>query len=167
MDLFIDKGLSAEWGRNASRGFTVTKLTKLWSKHLKYARNVHYVMSSLNEDQDMRARHKTTNYCCCMQLVGFSHASRTFSLKHRNIPEIIFWCSRFSELYYHWQLRGCREDFKGTCNISRWGIGHPGSLFSFLVLFSFCFLCMKVAKVHTHRNQGKSLPPVLIVTALQ
>lgn len=56
-------------------------------------------MSSLNEDQDMRARHKTTNYCCCMQLVGFSHASRTFSLKHRNIPEIIFWCSRFSKLY--------------------------------------------------------------------
>ena len=56
-------------------------------------------MSSLNEDQDMRARHKTTNYCCCMQLVWFSHASHTFSLKHRNIPEIIFWCSRFSELY--------------------------------------------------------------------
>lgn len=56
-------------------------------------------MSSLNEDQDMRARHKTTNYCYCMHLVGFSHASGTFSLKHRNIPEIIFWCSWFSELY--------------------------------------------------------------------
>ena len=68
-------------------------------KHLKYSGNVYCVMSNLNKDQDMRARHKTTNYYCCMQLVGFSHASRTFSLKHRNIPEIIFWCSRFSELY--------------------------------------------------------------------
>lgn len=30
LDLFIDKGLSIEWGRNARRVFTV-KLTKLWS----------------------------------------------------------------------------------------------------------------------------------------